>query len=299
MSQTERLSTPLRNRHAEGALTTSVKGRRGVPEKVLLADLLRVANQLRQRTLAGELYDQLGRFSSQTFARRFGSWTAALLLVGLEPAHWRDVPVETILHDMRRVARQTQSARLRQQDYRQNGKYSFKIIYHFFDCWQNALEAAGLAPVFYRALSQNELFDNLVEIHQKLGRWPTREEIKPPLSRFGFKAYKRRFGSIHKTLTAMETTTGQDISYRRKPRRTPEAINWRLRFRALERNGFRCCHCGKSPATDRQITLHVRHGKPWQQGGETILENLRVLCQLCISRSSKRSVVGNRRISKR
>jgi 5-methylcytosine-specific restriction endonuclease McrA len=49
----------------------------------------------------------------------------------------------------------------------------------------------------------------------------------------------------------------------------------------MRRDNFKCKNCGRSPATDTGIILHVDHIKAWANGGETILENLQTLCSVC------------------
>ena len=49
----------------------------------------------------------------------------------------------------------------------------------------------------------------------------------------------------------------------------------------MARDNFKCRICGKSPATDPKITLHIDHIIPWSKGGETIFENLQTLCSEC------------------
>ena len=45
------------------------------------------------------------------------------------------------------------------------------------------------------------------------------------------------------------------------------------------RDGARCKLCGAAPIDG--IRLHVDHVKPWSKGGETVLENLQILCNVC------------------
>ena len=66
-----------------------------------------------------------------------------------------------------------------------------------------------------------------------------------------------------------------------KQRRTSRNINVRLRFRVLQRDNFKCCACGASPAKDVSVELHVDHILPWSKGGETVFENLQTLCSKC------------------
>ena len=46
-----------------------------------------------------------------------------------------------------------------------------------------------------------------------------------------------------------------DRSVRGFERRGPRTINLRMRFLILRRDRFRCCACGRSPATDAGVTL--------------------------------------------
>lgn len=48
-----------------------------------------------------------------------------------------------------------------------------------------------------------------------------------------------------------------------------------LRAQALDRDGWRCCECGKAGR------LEVHHVKPLKDGGSNRLSNLRTLCVSC------------------
>lgn len=58
-------------------------------------------------------------------------------------------------------------------------------------------------------------------------------------------------------------------------------VNLRLRFRVMQRDNFKCCICGASPAKDPSVVLHVDHIIPWSKGGKTELDNLQTLCSNC------------------
>ena len=47
----------------------------------------------------------------------------------------------------------------------------------------------------------------------------------------------------------------------------------------LMKDGARCKLCGATPQDGAK--LHVDHIKPWANGGETVLENLQILCAKC------------------
>ncbi len=64
-------------------------------------------------------------------------------------------------------------------------------------------------------------------------------------------------------------------------RKTSRGISWRMRFLILRRDHFRCCACGRSPATHAGVNLQVDHKLAWQRGGETVEANLQTLCEQC------------------
>jgi len=66
----------------------------------------------------------------------------------------------------------------------------------------------------------------------------------------------------------------------------------RLRLRVLERDGYRCVLCGRSPALELGVSLHLDHIIPFIDGGETTFANLRTLCQQCNQRRGRSTDVG-------
>ena len=74
------------------------------------------------------------------------------------------------------------------------------------------------------------------------------------------------------------TTTEDTLDDKHK---TSREVNLRLRFKVMQRDNFKCCICGASPATNPSIELHIDHIVPWSKGGETLLENLQTLCSNC------------------
>ena len=63
--------------------------------------------------------------------------------------------------------------------------------------------------------------------------------------------------------------------------RTKRQVGDRLRFKVMRRDYFKCIYCGRAPATDPEIKLHMDHIIPWSKGGETTFENLQTLCSVC------------------
>jgi len=158
----------------------------------------------------------------------------------------------------------------------------------------NALERAGLQKTRTPAnIPEEDLFRNLEEIWIKLGRQPKYAEVLKPLSKYHVGTYENRFGTWRKALEKFVTYINdeEDSSpeesikvIKAEPNtrhKTKRNINWRLRFIIMKRDNFKCRNCGRSPATDPSIILHVDHRKAWANGGETVIENLETLCSIC------------------
>ncbi len=71
----------------------------------------------------------------------------------------------------------------------------------------------------------------------------------------------------------------RDVTFQRE-------ISQRLRAEVLDRNGFTCQMCGKTPGdtapdTGRKVRLHVGHIVDKSLGGKDEASNLRTLCSTC------------------
>lgn len=69
--------------------------------------------------------------------------------------------------------------------------------------------------------------------------------------------------------------------------RRPGRVGPAIRFRVLERDGFRCSYCGATPGN---TSLHVDHVVPLVEGGTNDFENLRTACAECNLGKGKGSV---------
>lgn len=75
---------------------------KGVSDKDLLDDLRQVANTLGRSPKYDE-YREHSRFSSMLFARRFGSWNAALKAAGLGVGLRQDISEEELFENMEKI----------------------------------------------------------------------------------------------------------------------------------------------------------------------------------------------------
>ena len=292
---------------------------RNVSEEELINDILRVAKLCDTNTLSRSTYEKHGKYGGTTISKRFGSWNNAMERAGLSIykhngyKHQQCENDEDFFEDMRRVASQLQKTYITSGEYKQYGQYDCSSKLHRFGSWNAILEKADLSPTPFRLgkgkeISDEELFQDIERVWIKLGRQPTITDVKNGEFSFGQNTFVRRFGGWRGTLEAFvkyinsEDETApindeiEDKSYietshpskepqtttpYKSSRKTTRDINLRLRFKVMQRDNFKCCICGKSPATSLGVTLHIDHIKPWSKGGETTIDNLQTLCSDC------------------
>jgi hypothetical protein len=202
----------------------------------------------------------------------------------LEPYH-RDVPDDELLADLRRVADKLGRNRVTIDEYNERGRFHATTLTRRFGSWFVATDRAGLRRTRNLNILSDELFANLVELWTNLGRQPRYGELRPGTSRFSSGTYEKRFGTWRKALAAFVQWANEgelpapDGSAQENRGRTARNINWRLRALVLMRDGARCRLCGAVPGDG--VRLHVDHIHPWSKGGETVLENLQILCEAC------------------
>jgi hypothetical protein len=65
------------------------------------------------------------------------------------------------------------------------------------------------------------------------------------------------------------------------PEELQHAPTPKLHGQILKRDNYRCLACGRRPATNPDIELHVHHVVPFSEGGLTTKSNLITLCHTC------------------
>lgn len=192
---------------------------------------------------------------------------------------------EEILADLRRVAKILNKNTLGEREYLENGKFSCKPFINRFGSWNNAIEKANLEKFNEKKVSDNLLFENLEKIWIKIGRQPFYGEIKKPLSRYSIDTYTRRFGGWMKACEAFIKYKKNDPEFekilKQKSNSKSRTINEKIRLQVFKRDNYACKICGKNPANNLGVILHLDHIKPFSKGGDNSLENLRTLCSKC------------------
>ena len=225
--------------------------------------------------------------------------------------HHLKVTSSELIEDVQRVSNLLNSKTFTSTEYSQVGNYSLATYYSHFSNWNSVLQLAGLKPfdkVAGKYISDLELLLNIEQMWISFGRQPTSNDVKNGFSKYSLHAYARHFGSWRNALIAFVNWINEDsptpppaptLATISKPNRsaqeynimlqappqtthtTSRDINLRQRFKVLQRDHFKCCSCGASPATDPSVELHVDHIIPWAKGGESIIDNLQTLCSKC------------------
>ena len=219
---------------------------------------------------------------------------------------------DVFIEDVKSVANQLHSDYISLREYRDKGRYNPGKMTTRLGGWSEILKRAGLKTSKFNRdnhfLSNEDLFKDIEQAWIRKGKQPTASDASKGLLKYSASTYTHRFGSWRKALEAFvayvntdETDGGQEDSEKNKQieatplkgetpvtsnaavctHKTSRNINLRLRFRVLARDHFKCCCCGKSPATNPSVELHVDHIFPWSKGGETVKENLQTLCSEC------------------
>lgn len=206
-------------------------------------------------------------------------------------AHHRNSSDKELIDDLKKVANFLKKDSVTIDEYNENGEYHATTLTRRFGSWFVALERAGLKKTRTLGVTDEQYFQNLEEVWTRLGRQPKYNDMQKPLSKYVAGAYEHRFGTWRKALEKfVEYINQEDVpkidkeELKSKPiktHKTKRSISWRLRFIVMRQDGFKCKICGRSPATDPKIVLHVDHIVPWSKGGETVSENLQTLCSKC------------------
>lgn len=264
---------------------------RNASNEELLEDLSSTVKKLGLKSIKMRDYNKIGRFSSSTIANRFGGWNSALKKTGLEIGRQSNISDEELIADIKRVALEISPRKLTQKKYNEKGKYTSQTITERFG-WNRVLQELEL-EIYKMNISEKELFKNLETVWITLGHAPGRRDMVKPLSQYSERPYINRYRSWRKALEAFveyinsdskESTESEEfvpdtsgserekVTYKHKTKRD---ISDRLKVRVLIRDGNKCRLCGVTVTGDN---IHFDHIKPWSKGGETVIENLQVLC---------------------
>lgn len=292
-------------------------------EDSLLAEIRRVAALVDTPHIPQGAFNRLAKASSSAIRRHFGTWERALDRAGLRH-RYSGVPVskrlmrtftdEQLVQELKHVSLKLDGAAVTIEAFSRHGRVNVETIRRRFGSWWKALEKAGL-PIsnLGKRYSEDDYFENLLNVWTHHGRQPSYGEMDQPPSRIPSGAYEARWGTWRKALRAFVQRVNADrhqgpqplvpvpreqqpaLSGTRVNQTSPRmnsrlarsmeadrrSISLGLRYEVLRRDRFRCSLCGSSPASRLGCELHVDHIVPFSRGGKTVATNLRTLCSDC------------------
>ena len=234
------------------------------------------------------------------------------------------IPESKILEELEKAAKHFNYIEFGWRDFDKIADISSGTVENYFGNWKKGLTALkqhlkqkglDLSPRPYppnRSYSDRELFEEMERIWRKAGQRPSLVEWEMHNPKVSSGTYKHRFGSWTKAcLKFIEDKMGgnifsdDELSLDQKARNpigkndervvTYKAENSRtiplgIRLKVLDRDNFRCIFCGRSPATDLGVRLHIDHKIPFSKGGKSTIENLQTLCEECNLGKSNRNI---------
>jgi 5-methylcytosine-specific restriction endonuclease McrA len=116
--------------------------------------------------------------------------------------------------------------------------------------------------------------------------------MRAPAAREPLRRQRREIGSGRRWdgPCGRYTPLGGRTSTRDRSRRARDPLPAQLRFRILQRDGFRCRYCGR-PGSAPGVILHVDHVVPFVAGGDSSEGNLLTACEECNLGKSTRAVL--------
>ncbi len=292
---------------------------RNCSDEEIISEIKRVDAIINKDILTKKDFDKFGKITSGAIQKRLGNWQKALIAAGLrdkysgriisEKMHQQSKKLnnEEILNELRFLADRLGKKYISQEELNDHSEtISASTIIYRFGSWAKGIEAAGLElSPFAKRFTEDEYFENLLNVWTHYGRQPFLREMAEYPSVITPSGYESRFGKWRNALEAFIKKMNQenkesdikkdneliaenqknDIRKKNNKRNVlimdRGEIKLGLRYKVLSRDKFKCVRCGASPATNPTCRLHIDHIVPFSKGGKTILVNLQALCENC------------------
>ncbi len=215
------------------------------------------------------------------------------------------IPQFQVIEELKRVAEIYNYKRFTRHEFDKVAKSckGSKVL-SVFGTWQRALEAIGRKlekrQVDRSIIPTKALFEEMERIWRLVGHRPSKNEWDLQNSKYSYTTYKTRFkGWTNACLKFIEYKSGAIVldnasgsgeefkgeatskDSSRIDSKVLRTIPLKVRLNVLVRDSFCCTFCGRSPATDKGVRLHIDHKIPFAKGGKTTLDNLQTLCYEC------------------
>ena len=228
------------------------------------------------------------------------------------------IPRSEIISELGKAAEHFQYTEFTKREFNEISSISASTVQREFGSWSRAIAAIrenlakkdiDLEPRRKGSYSDMQLFKEMERIWGALGHRPSKIEWQSSEPNISYIPYSRYFGGCEKAgLRFIEYKMGGEVTFAEeeqeqnrlispdivdttKKTRRKRNVPLRLRLDILKRDNFRCVFCGRSPATEVGVVLHLDHITPFSKGGDTVFDNLQTLCERCNLGKSDRDVV--------
>jgi 5-methylcytosine-specific restriction endonuclease McrA len=185
-------------------------------DAAIIEDLRRVSDSCPNEPFTMACYLSQGRYSPSCVKRRFNGWREALDAAGIgnrfvgplttermKSQPGRNMSDEDILAQIRAVSAHLGKATLSGTDIVTNSEITQQQMYSRFGSVSAALRKAGIEQVCHgRRHTEEEVFENLLNVWTHYGRPPTVSEMDRPPSTVGKNTYIHRYRGWRKALKA-------------------------------------------------------------------------------------------------
>lgn len=209
-------------------------------DAAIVENLRRVSEQFPNDHFTSAFYSTQGRYSRSCIKRRFGGWREALEAAGIgsrfvgpsTTERMRSQPLramndEEILARIRDVSAQLGKTSVAGADIEENSEITRDMMHRRFGSVSAALKRAGVKQVNHgRRYSEDEIFENLLNVWTHYGRPPTALEMDRPPSTVGKNAYLHRYGGWRKALKAFveRANSETDVDPALDPEKEPSTL---------------------------------------------------------------------------
>jgi hypothetical protein len=168
-------------------------------KELMLTEIQRLADELGESPSLHDM-DQLGKFGSKTYQKKFSSWNDALKKADVEINKQQKVSDPELLKELRRLSKEI-SGTPASRDMAELGEYAPSSYSIAFGTWNNAIQAAGVKIGRHRDVSEAELISEIQSLASDLGHPPTVYQMRDQ-GRFGVSTVSNEFGTWNDALKA-------------------------------------------------------------------------------------------------
>ncbi len=144
---------------------------RNISDEDLMKDLQQVATKLNQDKVTFDEYKEIGKYSYNTFRRRFGGWLNALKKAGLSETKKHNTPTEDLFQNLLNIWIKKGRQPTREDMNSQFSEFSSGAYQYRFGGWRKTLEA------FVKWANEGEIEANNPKSENKIKKHKTSRTI--------------------------------------------------------------------------------------------------------------------------